>query len=388
MGNERGTGGSASAAIGWSGPWLPTMTNAVIDYRRQERIKADPGRLRRALHSFVPAGLHDPIGLARRLLRIKDPAALFAMRAAALAPVVLPLDLLLAPFERLRYRHASAPQRPILLVCGPARSGTTLSAQLLMRNLKVSYFSNLTSVFPRAPLTANSTIGRLVTQADVTYSSFYGRTSGWSAPNDALYLWDRWLGSDRTRVPERIAPNAQRAMVSFFGAMEKSTGRPTLGKNNSLNASAHLVAEVLPTARFICIVRSRVALALSLLKGRVDIHGDPYVPYGLMPRDRRHGIDPIEDVCRQVLFHEALARKQLERLGPERFRLVHFEDVLQDPRSFVDRIGHAVLGQRADFAKTDPDLLRFAPSKQPEDAELIARIQDTFDRVGASTVTG
>lgn len=304
------------------------------------------------------------------------------MRAAAIAPAAMPLDLLMIPFEKLRYRNATAPERPIVLICGAARSGTTLSAQLLMRNLIVSYFNNLTSVFPRAPLTANSTIGRLVTQADVTYKSFYGRTSGWSGPNDALYLWDRWLGSDRTRSPELIAPKAQRAMVKFFGAVERQTGRPTLGKNNALNACAHLVAEALPTARFICIVRSRIPLALSLLKARVDIHGEANVPYGLMPRDRRPELDPIEDVCRQVLYHEAVSRQQLERLGPERFRLVRFEDVLSDPRGFVDKIGLAVLGQRADFARTDPDLARFASPKRSGDTELTARIQETFDRIG------
>ena len=360
------------------------MTNAVIDYEGRERPSSEPGRLRRALHLFVPAGFHDPVGLARRLLRIKDPAALFAMRAAALAPTALPLDLLLLPFEKLRYRRATAPERPIVLVCGAARSGTTLSAQLLMRNLKVSYFNNLTSVFPRAPLTANSTIGRFVTPADVTYHSFYGRTSGWSGPNDALYLWDRWLGRNRTRTPERIAPKAQHSILSFFGAMEQATGRPTLAKNNALNVSAHLVAEVLPTAHFICIVRSRIPLALSLLKARIDIHGDPGVPYGLMQRDRRHGIDPIEDVCRQALFHEELARKQLERLGPERFRLVHFEDVCREPRDFVEKIGHAVLGQKPDFARTDPELTRFAPANRPENAELVSRIQETFDRISVT----
>lgn len=353
----------------------------MIDYRGHNRVRATSGRLRRALHAFVPADVHNPIGLARRLLRIKDPAALFAMRAAAIAPAALPLDLLFMPFEKLRYRRATAPERPILLVCGAARSGTTLSAQLLMRNLKVSHFSNLTSIFPRAPLTAESSFGWFVTQADVTYQSFYGRTSGWSAPNDALYLWDRWFGHQRTRAPERIAPKAQRAMVSFFGAMEQATERPTLGKNNALNASAHLVAEVLPTARFICIVRSRIPLALSLLKARIDIHGEAELPYGLMPLDHPPGLDPIEDVCRQVLFHEALARQQLERLGPERFRLVRFEDVCQDPRGFVDKIGHAVLGQRADFARTDPDLTQFAPEKRPDDAALTARIQETFDRI-------
>ena len=96
-----------------------------------------PGWLRRAVHPFVPSGFHDPVGLARRLIKTGDPAALFAMRAAALAPLALPIDLPLMPLERQRYRRAQPPRRPILLVCGSARSGTTLAAQILIRNLRL-----------------------------------------------------------------------------------------------------------------------------------------------------------------------------------------------------------------------------------------------------------
>ncbi len=349
------------------------------------KVPAQQNRwLRRAMHRFVPAGIHDPVGLARRLLRSKDSAAMFAMRAAALGPLLAPLDMLLAPLEQQRYRRATPPQRPILLVCGVARSGTTLTAQLLIRNLPVSYFTNLTSLFPRAPLMAESTIGRLVPRVEVTYHSYYGRTSGWSGPNDALYLWDRWLGSDRTLIPDQLAPTARQAMVSFFGALERHTGRPALAKNNALNACAHLVAEALPTARFICVERSRISLAFSLVKAQIDIHGREGLPYGLMPPDRRPSGDSVEDVCRQVLFHEAVARRQLQRLGPERFLLVRFEDVCRDPRGFVERIGRDILGERPDVAATDPYLAPFSTPHRPVDAALLGRIEEAFVHISSS----
>jgi hypothetical protein len=40
------------------------------------------------LHKYVPAGLQDPVGLARRLLRTRDPDAMFALKAAAVALLV------------------------------------------------------------------------------------------------------------------------------------------------------------------------------------------------------------------------------------------------------------------------------------------------------------
>jgi len=352
------------------------------DAARDVRHRRSASWLRRAMHRFVPAGFHDPFGLARRLIRSRDPAALFALRAAAIGPVLLPIDLLLTPFEHLRYRNASPPRLPIIVVCGGARSGTTVAAQLLMHRLPVSHFTNLTSVFPRAPLTAEATIGRLLPKVAVTLHNFYGRTRGWNGSNDGLHLWDRWLGSDRGRIPETLMPGAREAMAAFFGARERQMGCASLVKVNALNACAHLVADVLPTARFICIERQPVEHALSLLNARMAIHGRPDIPYGLAPPAAGPCTDPIEDVCRQVLFHEEIARRQLERLGPERFRVERLDEICRRPDAFVERIGRELLGVgpvRSD-TKLRPDFRK--PADSPETRRLVARIEQAFERLG------
>jgi hypothetical protein len=342
-----------------------------------------PSWLRRLIHPFVPAGFHDPVGLARRLLANPDPGARFALRAAATAPLAMPLDLLLAPFERRMVGHAAPPKLPILLVCGSARSGTSLAAQLLIRNLPVAYFDNLVSVFPRSPLVARRLFGRRMQRASLQYRSYYGRTAGWSAPNDALNLWDRWLGSDRSRVPAELGARVRAEMAAFFGALEGETGLPVVAKNNALNASAHLVGEALPTARFICLQRSRVSLALSLYRARLDIHGVATVPYGLTTGDARRPGDAVEDVCRQVLYHERVAREQQARMPAGRFMLVRYEDVCRDPRGFVENVGRIYLDATPDFAATDPDLESFAAGQRAGDGELLAKIRETFTRLGA-----
>ncbi len=342
-----------------------------------------PSWFRRMVHPLVPAGFHDPVGLARRLLKNPDPAARFAVRVAATTPLAAPVDMLLAPFERQRYHSAATPELPIVLVCGPARSGTSLTAQLLIRNLPVSFFDNLVSVFPRAPLTARRLLGQRLHRSLVAYRSYYGRTQGWGAPSDALNLWDRWLGRDRSRVPDRLDERARIEMSAFFGAFERETGLPVVAKNNALNACAHLVAEALPTARFVCLQRSRDALALSLHRARMDIHGAATVPYGLTAREARCPGDAVEDICRQVLFHEQLAREQEARLGTERFMRVRYEDVCEDPRGFVESVGSRFLGASPDFEKTDPTLGRFGHGRRKADGKLVAAIRETFSRLDA-----
>lgn len=346
-----------------------------------------PSALRRILHKFVPAGFHDPVGLARRLVRSRDPAALFALRAAVFGPLLAPLDVLLAPFESRRYGRAVPPKQPILLVCGCARSGTTVAAQLILHQLPVSYFSNLTSIFPRSPLTAESWFrrGSGWRPSEPSLHNFYGRTSSWDGPNDALYLWDRWLGSDRARVPVRLDPGTCAAMSAFFGAREQQTGLPALGKVNALDACAHLVAEALPTARFVLVQRARIPLVMSLLKARREIHGSEDIPYGLMPPAFRSSRDPVEDVCRQVLFHEDAGRQQLARLGHERMLFVQFEEICRNPRGFVERVGTEFLGTAP--LSSGRNLLVEVRSAAPAecDSALLERIERAFDRLTSAS---
>lgn len=205
--------------------------------------------------------------------------------AAALGGVIVwPLDRLLEPFERRRYRRAPRPSRPLVLVCGAPRSGTTIVALTLIRYLPVGYFPNLTSLFPRSPLTALALFGGVLSPERRPLENYYGRTAGLGGPNDALYLWDRWLGDDRMTVPSLLSPEQVAAMRRFVGATEAFFGRPLVAKNNALHASAHLVAEALPEARFVYLEREPLALAQSLLRARLEIHGTDTIAYGLTAR--------------------------------------------------------------------------------------------------------
>jgi hypothetical protein len=299
------------------------------------------------LHRYVPGHFRDPWGLAARLIRSGDPAAMFAMASAAAGIVAAPIDAVLGSWERRRDAVETAAGHPLILVCGPPRSGTTLVAQTLINHLPVAYFTNLTSIFPRAPLTASRLFERMRRSTPRRYKSYYGKTAGLFGPNDALYLWDRWLGADRDRPPLLLTDEQSAEMRRFFAACDRQFNRPIVAKNNNLIASAGLVAKALPQARFICLTRDPRSLALSLYKARLDIHGTAEAAYGPELGGGRLIADPIESVCRQTVALLELAERQQQAIGTERFWRVGYEDFCKQPADLVRRTARDILGEES-----------------------------------------
>jgi hypothetical protein len=338
--------------------------------------------LRQHFHRYVPAHFHDPFGLALRLVRSGDPAALFAMAAAAGGVAATPADLALAPFERRLTMSANSSRHPLILICGAPRSGTTVVYQTLVNHLPVAYFSNLTALFPRSPLAAQRLLGRFVAKPRAGYRSFYGRTEGLAGTNDALFLWDRWLGGDRTSAPDHIDEARKHQMRQFFAACDRQFDRPLLNKNNSLNLSAHLVAECLPQAHFICMTRNPRQLAQSLYRARCDIHGAPGASYGIAAPSTPDGGDPIRSVCAQAAYYDEVNERQRLRLGDEQFWLTSYEEFCRAPGELVRRVAREVLGAESLVEGALPD--SFATSSADRvPSDVAAQIDATLAAAGA-----
>lgn len=314
--------------------------------RREDSNLGVMGRL-------IPGNFQDPVGLAGRLVKSRDPAALFAIVSTALVVAAVPLDMLLERSEEKLYASAGAPRKPIVIVTGAPRSGTTIVSQVLSAHLPVVSFNNLTAVFPRAPIVANRLLAPMLRKRDKEYRSFYGRTRGFGEQNDGLHLWDRWLGHDRYALPETLDAAAVDAMRRFFAAYETAFGKPILTKNNALATGATLIARALPTAHFVFVRREPAYAAQSILHAREVIQGSRAAPYGV-PDPRHRAVDgtpsPIEAVCAQLAHHEHRMREQQQELGAERFRVLEYEDFCRAPEAVVERIGRDVLGVEVDVA--------------------------------------
>lgn len=345
--------------------------------------------MKNPLSRIIPSNFNNLFGLAKRLIQSKNAAGRAAMLYSFLGIIMIPLDWFFQFLEKRLYQKASKPNLPLIFVCGPPRSGTTLVSQVLIKHLPVAYFNNLTSVFPKSPIIANKIFGRFTSRGnkDITFKSLYGRTTNLWAPNDALYLWDRWTGVAREEIPNEISKNNGIQMLNFFGAVEQFTKRPLVNKNNKLNTYANHVAEVIETAYFICLDRDPVYLAQSQLIASGFIHGDEKTPYGprfdsLKKSKDFQNIDPVEQVCKQVILHKKAMQNQLRLIGPKRFIIVPYEDFCEDPAKWVIKIAGEVLNIIIDEDAIRQDLKPLKVSKSIKiNKESFRRIEKTFNNL-------
>jgi hypothetical protein len=289
----------------------------------------------------TPPGTHrygnfrDPAGLVWRMLGSGDRAAYSALARAVLMVVLRPLDLMLRSGERRRLRAAEGQTpRPLFLIVGAPRSGTTLVYQLLARFCEVCYFTNLAALFPGAPLSASRLLGAWFRQGRADFHSFYGQTAGLSGPNDAFELWNRWLGPDRYAVPDELPPETIQSMRTCFAAWTNEFARPFLNKNNRNTLCLTLLARALPETRFIVVRRDPFFVAQSLILARARIQGSKTYGWGLASRDTQALDEPlayVDDVCTQVLAIERQLDQQLERIPPERVWQLSYEELCEHP---------------------------------------------------------
>jgi len=330
--------------------------------------------------NLLPPNFQDPGRLFLRLMKTRNPAAYFAVAHTGLAVPAAPLDMLLSRFERRLYARAEPPKKPLVFVGGASRGGTTIMDQVLIGSLPVTYLNNLTAVFPRSPIVANRILGRFLRKPTGTYVNFYGRTAGFAGRNDGLHIWDRWLGNDRYRPPTSLEPAVADDMRRFFGAFEAAFGGPFINKNNALAVCADVVAAALPTSYFVCVRREPFFNVQSLLGTREFIQGGRKAPYGVgdPAYAGRTDVDPIEEVCAQVLYIQRRMQELQKLLGPERFWIVDYEEFCRAPYAVAERVADEILK-----IKVDRDAIR-AAAKPLESTNTVRLSPEDREKVEAT----
>lgn len=289
----------------------------------------------------------DPLGLVVRMLRSGNRAAYASLTRAAMEPLVRPLDRSLRPLERSLLASAGPPAHPVLLIVGPPRSGTTLLYQLLAQALPVTYFNNLSALFPESPLAASFLLNRFLRPPAGVAENFYGNTAALPDPNDGFHVWNRWLGDDRYHVPTALDGRALADLRTFFRAWTAVFDRPFLNKNNRNLACIPLLASALEEAVFIVVERDPIYVAQSLIRAREVIQGSRDRGWGLLSRERVEGRDPlayVDDVSHQIRAIQQCVDEAVERVGPDRFVFVSYEALCADPPAVVEALARRTLG--------------------------------------------
>ncbi|MDA1232056.1 MAG: sulfotransferase [Planctomycetota bacterium] len=325
----------------------------------------------------------NPFGLTLRMLLSGQRAAYSALIHEAMRLASIPLNSLISSRERRLRQSFPANSAPVILVVGAPRSGTTLVYQTLARYMDVTYFSNLTSLFPRAPVAATKMFSWLPRRQSADFKNFYGQTAGLSGPNDGFTVWNQWLGDDRYVPRTDLSAAEQHSIAQFFSVWCAAFGKPFLNKNNRNTGCMDLLSRALPQARIVVIRRNPLLVAQSLINARMQVQGDKSVGWGLHSQSSNMTEDPlayVDDVCLQVLQIEAELDEQLKHISADRIIELTYEGFCEAPDATLRCIAARIPGVQLNEDLIQTELRPFAASAKftlspAEKKRLLSRLQ-------------
>ncbi len=325
------------------------------------------------------SNFRDPVGVALRMLRKATRESVWPLAQAAATVVAKPFDSLAARWERLTTDGAS--DRPQILIVGSPRSGSTLLSQVLARSLQVSYFPNISALFPSAPIWISRKWLRDFDFAPQALSSFYGNTVGFRGINDGFHVWNRWLGHNRYRVDHQPSAAEESDLKAFFATWAATFSKPLLNKNNRNVDALELLARLLPNSYFVIVQRDPVMIVQSLLQARRFIQGSENEGWGLFADDARHD-DALESTCRQVACIHHRIQEQCANILPSRRLCLPYEQFCKAPSAAIDQVAAMVpqLAMRTNAGSTLGSL-RSRQSSSLNDSE-VKRIEAVLARHG------
>jgi hypothetical protein len=315
-------------------------------------------------------------------------AAYAALIHEALRIAARPLDALLKNKEARTITNAAPSEQPVVLVVGAPRSGTTLVYQTLARYMDVSYVTNMTSMFPRSPITSSRLLNVLPKRDSADFHNFYGQTARLHGPNDGFSLWNQWLGDDRYVPRTDLSESEQKTMLQFFHAWSHAFGKPFLNKNNRNTGCLDLLSRAIPQASFIVVRRNPLLVAQSLIRAREQVQGDKAVGWGLHSHSSDTAADPlryVDDVCDQILEIEKQLDEQLKHIPASRRIEITYEGFCEDPAASLRWIGKQIPGIQLKDNLIESELKPFEASAtltltQAEQHRLLTRLQERRTR--------
>ena len=330
-------------------------------------------------------------GLLLRMLRSGNRSAYATLFREGLTKLAVPLDVLMAPWERRRVNSAQPSELPVILIVGMPRAGTTLVNQVLTRCLDVAYLNNLSGLFPRSPITASRLFSGLLSDRKPNFTSYYGNTPRLADPNEGFHIWNRWLGPDRYHAAKSLDPETQQEMTRFFDAWLSAFGKPFLNKSVRNTDALSVLAATIRNPYFVCVKRDPRMVVQSLILSREHVQGSKTYGWGLYSREEAIHSDPlgyVDDVCRQVMEMEAQLARAKEELGPERFLEVDYEAFCREPRRAVHAVATLVRDVRIREQRLK-ELQPFQPSNQSRlTTEEKARMERVLQTASSSAAPG
>ena len=258
------------------------------------------------------------------------------------------LNNLLTPAEESVLAQYQAPLYPIVIIVGVPRSGTTLLLQWLANTAQFAYPSNLLARFYNAPYIGARIQQLLLDPAynfrdefldvveSVSFNSNLGKTQGILAPNEFWYFWRRFFNFNHTQKLDeaQLSLEALQIFKAELAALEAAFNKPLTMKGLIINWHLPLIAQLLPTAIFVHLVREPVFNAQSLLVARRKFYGSAETWYSFKPPEyetlKAHDI--YYQVAGQVYYINQAIEQGLTAIPATRKTEITYETFCRQPQ--------------------------------------------------------
>jgi hypothetical protein len=306
--------------------------------------------------------------------------------ALADADARLPIDL-------------DTPDRPIALIVGSGRSGTTLIYQYLAYCCGFAYPTNLIARFYAAPA-VGALVHRMLTDpkydfrgelgcpsGERAFSSDVGKTLGLDSANVFWFFWRRFFPEGATHALDADAWAAAdtRGFAVELARLCYVLDAPLVMKAMILNWNIADLAALLPTAVFVDVNRDPVATVASILGARRRMYGTEARWWSFRPPEypRLVALPTLEQVTAQLFFTRAGIERGLAHLPGHRVVRIDYDAFLDDPKAAAERVRTATGHLRYPSEDAPASFQRRAQGASGLDAADRARILRFWDALKA-----
>lgn len=310
------------------------------------------------------------------------------------------LRSMLEPVQAEQSARFTAPRRPVAVIVGCPRSGTTVLSQILAATGDFAYPSNFLSRFAYAPR-----IGAMIQkmlfdpdfdhrgeladiQSSSNFSSQIGKTDGALGISEFFHFWRKFFpnhdpGHLTEEQLDRVDTDRMRRELA---SIEAVFDKPFASKGMMMQYNLGFFAERVPELFFIHIRRRPRFLMQSVLVSRKKYYTSPRIWWSVKPKEYPWlaDMDLIHQVAGQVLFTERAIDAGLAKVEDGRRLVCDYQTLCADPSGFYsqlrakfDRLGCPLDPYRLEqtFPCGDRDRLP---------AEEIEALQDAYTRMAES----
>lgn len=251
-----------------------------------------------------------------------------------------------APLEATLIHEVPLPTHPLVIICYPPRSGSTLLGQLLARSGAFHYVTNFMARFWEAPYLAGlleKRLGLRQTPFPAAVTSRYGVTQAPTDPHEFGFFWNHWLTfkADTHRIdPAAMTPEKTNGLRQELRAIRSLYDQPCFLKSDLVGLNPGFFHRLCEQVVFVVLRRELRYVAQSIYQARLDLYGRPDVYWSTRPSNgvhRRRDLPPAEQIALQLqgiyddLYHD------LEVTGAA-FLEVQYERLCEQPEHEIERL--------------------------------------------------